>query len=120
MSVEWRERAGKKYLYVCYRDCHSEEEMLATYEEQATQMRSRPTKTRVLSNFEGASVGSAYMKRVNEGGKERGAALLEKAAFVGITGLKAILLDGYCRLTGLGDRIRTFDDEESALRWLVE
>jgi len=60
------------------------------------------------------------MKRVSEGGQSQGALLLEKAAFVGVGGLKSILLDGYVRVTGLGDKIRGFDDEADALAWLTE
>jgi len=120
MGVQWMEHAGKRILYVDYSGCTTEEEMLATYELQAQQMRLQPSKSLVLSNFTGASVGSAYMKRVSEGGKSHGSDLLEKSAFVGITGLKNILLDGYASVTGLKDKIRTFDSEAEAFNWLVE
>ena len=119
MSVEWREYAGKRFLHVVYGECRSEVEMLATYEQQASQMRTQPHKSLVLSDFTNASVGSAFMNRVREGGVNDGSALLEKNALVGITGLKGILLDGYVKVTNLGDKIRAFDTEAEVLEWLV-
>jgi len=119
MGVEWREFAGKRYLYVDYTRCTSETEMIETYEKQAQQMRLQPRQSLVLSNFSGASVGSEYMKRVNEGGTSSGATMLEKAAFVGLGGLKSILFDGYTRFTRLGDKVKSFDNEADALDWLV-
>lgn len=107
-------------LVVAYADCPSEAEMIATYEEQARLMHERGTPTLVLSDFTGSSIGSAFMKRVNEGSKAYGAELLERDALVGVTGLKTILLDGYLSVTGLKDRVRTFDDRADALAWLVE
>lgn len=119
MGVEWREHRGRKYLHVDYTTCHSEAEMLETYEQQAKLMAVQPRKTLVLSDLTGSSVGSAYMERVKAGGSERGQQLLEKAAFVGVGGLKAILLNGYITVTGLGDKVRGFDTEAEALDWLV-
>lgn len=119
MGVRWIEHAGKRILYVDYSEANTEEEMLAIYEMQAQQMRLQPKRSLVLSNFANASIGSAYMKRVSEGGRGQGAAMLDKAAFVGVGGLKGILLDGYVRVTGLGEKVRGFDDEADALTWLT-
>ncbi len=120
MGVKWIEHAGKRILYVDYAECTNEDDMLAIYEQQAQQMRLQPRKSLVLSNFGGASVGTTFMKRVSDGGKEKGAQMLEKAAFVGVGGLKGILLDGYARVTGLGDKIKSFEDEASAIAWLTK
>lgn len=119
MGVEWREHQGRKYLHVDYLACKTEEEMLATYEVQAKLMAVQPHKTLVLSDFTGASVGSAYMRRVQSGGAERGEQLLEKAAFVGVGGLKSILLNGFATAAGLKDKVRGFETEAEALRWLT-
>lgn len=119
MGVEWRDFAGKRYLYVDYTRCASEAEMIETYEQQAQQMRLQPKQSLVLSNFSGATVGSEYMKRVNEGGASAAANMLDKAAFVGLGGLKSILFDGYTRFTGLGNKVKSFDNEADALEWLV-
>jgi len=120
MGVRWVEHLGKRILYVDYSECTNEAEMLAVYEQQAQQMRMQPKKTSVLSNFGDASIGSAYMKRVTEGGQSQASAMLEKAAFVGVGGLKGILLEGYIRVTGLGEKIRAFDNDADALAWLTK
>jgi hypothetical protein len=119
MNVEWREHLGRKYLYVDYGGCRTEDEMLAIYEEQAHEMKARSEKSRVLANFNGCSWGSRFMQRVRTGGAEKGKTYLERTAMVGVTGLKGILLDGYLAATGLGDLARTFDDEDEAISWLV-
>lgn len=120
MGVKWIEHAGKRILHVDYSECKTEDEMLAVYEQQAQQMRLQPRRSLVLSNFGGASVGTHYMKRVSEGGQGQGAQMLDKAAFVGVGGLKGILLDGYVRVTGLGEKIKGFETEADALDWLTQ
>jgi hypothetical protein len=119
MGVEWREHQGHRYLHVDYSECKTESEMLATYEEQAKLMAVQPHKTLVLSDLTGASVSSAYMERVKTGGRERGEQLLEKAAFIGVGGLKSILLNGYATMTGLQDKVHGFETETEALNWLT-
>lgn len=118
MGVEWRHDHGRQYLYVDYESTLSEDRMLEIYEEQARQMRLQPHKTRVLSNLTGASVGSRFMERVRAGGEEHGQDWLEKSAFVGVSGLKSILLDGYTKSTHLEGKIGAFDTEAEALDWL--
>jgi len=48
MGVRWIEHAGKRILYVDYSGCTTEDEMLATYELQAQQMRLASKKSLVL------------------------------------------------------------------------
>lgn len=119
MSVKWIEHAGERVLYADYRDCRNEEEMLAVLEEQGRQLRMRPVKTRLLSNFEGVSVGSGFMNEVKKRGTESGSRLIERNAVLGISGLKGILLDGFVMVTGMRDSVRAFDSEAAALEWLV-
>jgi hypothetical protein len=119
MGAEWRKYVGTPYLYVDYSGCTSQEEMLATYEQQVNEMKAAGRRSLVLSNFAGSSVSSAFMQRAQEGGAARGADLLEKSAMVGITGLKNILLDGYVKNTGLSGKVRAFEDEQEAITWLV-
>lgn len=120
MSVRWQTIRGKQVLFVDYSGCTSEEDMLATYEEQARIQHGHGQKALVLSDMTGTSIGTAYMKRVTEGGKAHGEQLLEKAAFVGITGLKNILLDSYITLSGQKGKVASFATREEALDWLVE
>jgi hypothetical protein len=119
MSVEWREHRGERVLYVDYSDWATEEQMLETFEQQARLMRAHARPTLVLSDFAGTHVGSAFMERVKQGGSEN-AGLLRRNALLGITGLKGILLTGFGAVTGLGARIKAFEDERSALDWLVD
>ena len=120
MSVDWIEHKGKRILRADYRGCHTEEEMLQVLDEQGKQLRLRPVKTLLLSDFGGTAVGSAFMNEVKRRGAESGDRLIEKNAVLGVTGLKGILLDGFVAATGLKDRIRSFDNEADAMAWLVE
>lgn len=120
MSVQWQMVRGRQVLIVDYAGCTTEEDMLATYEEQSRIQHELGERSLVLSDLTGTSIGSAYMKRVSEGGKAHGDQLLEKAAFVGITGLKNILLDSYIAVSGQKGKVRSFATREEALDWLVE
>lgn len=119
MGVEWIEHRGVRVLRTDYRGCESEDEMLALLEKQGQQIRLRSAKTLLLANFEGTSVGSRYMNEAKQRGTDSGDTMLEKMAILGVTGLKNILVDGFIAVTGMRDKVRSFDDEAQALDWLV-
>lgn len=121
MGVQWMMHNGMSFLSVDYRNCKHEEEMIRIFEEQVTQMqqvRISGGKTLVLSNFEGTAVGSKFMKRIKDVGREHGKKSLAKNAILGINGLKRVLLNAYIAYTGLNN-IKAFDSISEALDWLV-
>lgn len=119
MSVTWLDYKGTRILYADYRECASVTDELAVLEEQGRQLRLRPVKSLLLSNFEGVSVGSGYMNEVKKRGAASASRFIARNAVLGVTGLKAILLEGYIAASGMRDRMRAFDNEQAALDWLV-
>jgi hypothetical protein len=123
MSVQWKEHQGKPtYLSVDYRGCSTQQDMIDTFEQQVTEMRAVSAsggRTLVLSNFEGTKVGSELLDRIKQAGKERGQQSLGRNAILGISGLKNILLKGFIAYTGLHN-VKPFDNETTALDWLVD
>lgn len=119
MSVTWLDYKGTRILYADYRGCKSDADELAVLEEQGRQLRMRPVKSLLLSNFQGVSVGSGYMAEVKKRGAASAARFIARNAVLGVTGLKGILLDGYIVASGMRERMRAFEDEQDALDWLV-
>ncbi len=118
MSVHWIDYKGKKILYVDYRGQRSNEEHFQTLEEQAKILSSMETRCLILTNYEGTRATPEYMNRVKQLGQEVFDPKVERAAVLGITGLKEILLRAYIALTK--QNVRPFDSEVEALEWLVK
>lgn len=114
----WIDHAGKRILRLDYTDLSSPDEQIAVLERELDVIETAADRTLVLADFEGASATPEYMARLNEAGKQVRNVKVEKTAVLGITGLKAILLDGYVRFTG-DTRVRAFDSEADALDWLA-
>jgi hypothetical protein len=116
MSVSWIEYAGKEILFIDYRGLGLEES-LKTLEQAGEMIAGRKDKILVLVDTRDAYTSSEFMARLKESGKEM-APLMEKQAIVGITGLKAILLDAYNKFTG--SALKPFATQEEAKEWLVK
>ena len=118
MSVEWIEYKGTKILFLDHRD----QEPAAVIEDLETSkvfLDEIPevNKLRVLINTEGAIISKEVMARLKEMGKQF-EPRAEKAAVVGITGIRHILLSAYNRVTGAEKHQKQFDTQEEALEWL--
>lgn len=115
MSVNWIEYKGKEILFIDYRGLGLEES-LETLEQVDKIMAERNEKALILVDTRDTYTSAEFMARLKESGK-RMRPLMEKQAIVGITGLKAILLDAYNRFTG--SALRPFSTLEEAKEWLV-
>jgi hypothetical protein len=116
MPINWIEYKGKEILFIDYRGVGLEES-LETLEQAEKIIMGRDEKVLLLVDTRDTFTSAEFMTRLKETGK-RIEPFMEKQAIVGITGLKAILLDAYNRLAGL--LLRPFSTQEEAKEWLVE
>jgi hypothetical protein len=93
-SVTWQEQAGRKILVADYRN-KTQEEMIAVIEEVARRIQAVPPGVRLLADFRGCSVGTAYMKRAKEINTAVFGPRDVRLALLGVDGLKAILVKGF-------------------------
>lgn len=120
MPVEWIEHRGKKILIIDLRDLGTPA-MLDDLHRADQLFLEIPIGTRVLHliDFRGATVHPAVMNHLKQSGKAIVEPRTEKAAIIGIDGIRHILLAAYNRFTGAGKRQKLFDNQEEALEWLV-
>jgi hypothetical protein len=118
MGVQWIERNGQQILYFDHRDL-TPNQIIDNLEAGNKMVAHMSGGLRVLSNFEGAMVDTTVMKFLKISGTQVIEPILEKAAVVGIHGLRNVLLQAYNRATGAGQNQKVFDTEEEALEWLT-
>ncbi|MEO1253290.1 MAG: hypothetical protein AAFY41_00205 [Bacteroidota bacterium] len=106
---------GKEIIYIDYRG-QSEDEMLATAGKLKQFLLTDPGHHLRLVNISDTPATRRFTAYIRELGKET-KHIPVKAAIVGITGAKKVLLSGYNRL--LGGTMRPFDDEQTAKEYLV-
>ncbi|MFY0598815.1 MAG: hypothetical protein JXR03_04030 [Cyclobacteriaceae bacterium] len=106
---------GSEIIYVDYRG-QSESEMLDTAQELKNWLLSHEEFHLRLVNISDAFATPKFTSFIRELGKET-KHIPVKAAVVGITGAKKVLLMGYNRL--LGGAMRPFETEEEAKEYLV-
>ncbi len=116
MAIRWMEYAGKKILYVDYSGC-AKEETLKILEQAAEIFRSSKEEILSLDNYENAYATGEFMDRAKQLSdvfspkRKRGAA-------VGVHGMKKLLLNAYNIFAK--DKIRPFDTEDEALKYLTQ
>lgn len=118
MGISWITHQGKRILYVDYSDCRSTDDMLSVLKELEETANSLNERVLSLSNYEGQYGSNEFMKEAKRVGKESVAAKREKAAAIGISGLKKILLNAYNAVSK--ESVKPFDTKEEALNYLVE
>ena len=119
MAIKWIDHRGKKVLYIDYRDRKTQPEMLQLLEDQANWMKISPAGIFVLSNVPGTTISSEFMNKSRQFGKDVFMHKTKKSAVVGITGIKAVFMQGYQIFTG-AQKSRSFQTEGEALDWLVQ
>ena len=106
---------SKEIVYVDYRGL-SEDEMLELAGSLRTYLLSNPNFHLRLVNISNTPATRKFTTFIRQLGKETKHVKV-KAAIVGITGAKKVLLAGYNRL--LGGTMKPFEDEETAKEYLV-
>jgi hypothetical protein len=116
MPINWITYKGKEILFIDYKGLGLDES-LETLDQAGKAIAGSKDKILILVDTRDAYTSAEFMSRLKESGKEMGSKM-EKQAIVGITGLKAILLDAYNRFTG--SALRPFSTLEEAKEWLVK
>jgi len=106
---------GEEIIYVDYRGL-SEDEMLQMAASLRQYLESSPDFHLRLVNISDTPATRRFTSYIRQLGKDFKDVPV-KAAIVGITGAKKVLLSGYNRL--LGGSMRPFDDEETAKKYLI-
>jgi hypothetical protein len=117
MSVKTIMYKGKTIVFADYRGLLKPEQQLQTLDQLGQLLKMSSTGTYLLSNFEDISIGTEFMNRAKDLGKEH-QAKLKRQAYLGVTGLKNILLQGFLTFSGTKEA-KTFDNETIAKDWLV-
>ena len=117
MPISYITFKGKELLYVDLTESKTEKRSLELLEETKEVYLAADKKLLVLVNTEGAFVNTVVSSKMKEYGKRYFKDRAEKRAFVGIQGLKKLILKAYTKM--VGGNIRLFDDLESAKEYLV-
>lgn len=118
MGVSWIEYKGKKILFSDYRGCHSADAMLKVLYDEIEILHQQNEKGLVMANYNDCSPTGEYFHAVKKFGKETLKAKTSKTATIGINGVKRLLFNTYISFTG-DYHVRLFNDEETALEWLI-
>jgi len=107
---------GKEIIYIDYRG-QSEDEMIATASELREWLLSEKKYHLRLVNISDTFAKPRFTAYIRNLGKET-KDIPMKAAIVGITGAKKVLLMGYNRI--MSNSFKPFDSEEEALNYLIK
>lgn len=118
MSVSYIDYKGKKILFADYTKCKDIQEMLIVLEETKKEYEKSSQMILILDDFRGNSGSSEFMQRAKQLGKEIFDKKTTKAAALGVTGIKKILLNAYNTL--VKNKLVPFDTKEEALEYLVK
>lgn len=117
MGAEWIEHQGKRVLYIKYGGLKPEE--MLDLIRQATQMivATNSNQTLTLTDVTGCFLNQEFVD-LSKKQSQISLPLTRKAAIVGVTGLKNILLQAVNRVTA--NPRESFATVEEALDWLVK
>ncbi len=118
MPASWIEHGGRQVLFFDYRGQRSDAELIATLEAGSAMMQALLHPALLYNDFEGSVIGSAFMKRVKQVGRQN-SRLIGRSSLIGISGLKIIFFNAYLKATG-EQQTRAFRSRQEALDFLVE
>ncbi len=108
---------GKQVFYMDFSGIKSENEIVALINECKTHIRSKtPKSVYSLTNIRDMHFSGSIKDHFSDfvkGNKD----YIKASAVIGVDGLKQIVFNGLMKLTGRD--LRSFNDKESALEWLV-
>ena len=117
-SVSWRNHTGHKTLYVDYRDCRTQEDMIARLDEAARIVESSSDLLLAPTDLESCGIGPEFMSKAKQYGKDVYSRRNARHAVIGITGLKNMLLQGFLAASG-AKHTKACATEAEALAWLT-
>ena len=117
MPVKYIQYKGKTILYCDFSNLIGDE-AIAVLDEEAKAMETWTEKGLVLSDFRNGKASTGFMSHAKKLGKEVFAPMTHKAAAVGISGVKTVLLQAYNTFSK--DKLVPFATEEEAKEWLIK
>ncbi len=117
MPVSYITHKGQQILYVDLTESKSEKRSLELLEETKQAYLDSPGQLLVLVNTEGAYVNQVVSAKMKEYAKKYFKDKAKRRAFVGVSGLKKLILKTYATL--VSGNLRLFDDLEEAKDYLV-
>jgi len=117
MPVSYITHKGKEILYVDLTESKTEKRSLELLEETKEAYLNASGKLLVLVNTEGAFVNAVVSSKMKEYGRTYFKGRAEKRAFVGVQGLKKLILKAYVKM--VGGNLKVFDDLEEAKDYLA-
>ena len=118
MSIEWIQYAGRRILHVDYRDCRTQDDMIAQLDEVTRMVGGESGTLLALTNLEGCGIGPEFMDKAKHYAKDVWVKKDARHAIVGITGLTKILLHGYLTFSG-SQHTKPCATEDEAKAWLT-
>lgn len=115
MKVSWIEYKGKRILFSDYSGC-TVEQMISQLKTETNMILQENGNVLYLADFTNTVISPDYMKAVNEAGKKT-KSIVNKSALVGISGMKAMLMNTFNMITGL--KARAFSDLILAKEYLI-
>jgi len=117
MPVSYINHKGREILYIDLTESKSEQRSLELLEETKDAYLKANEKLLVLVNTQGAFVSTEVSSRMKEYSKLYFKDRAEKRVFVGVSGLKKIIMRAYMSIAG--ENIKLMDDLEEAKDYLV-
>lgn len=108
---------GQQVVFIDYTACKTKEDLIDTLIDAESFIKRMPGKSLTLSDFTGTHGSSEFMAEAKRAGRETFDHKVERAALIGITGIKMILLNGYNLV--VKNKIMSFDTRDKALGYLV-
>jgi hypothetical protein len=113
MSAEIRTRDRVRYLYADYRGAQTAPQLFAVLESGGALLKKNPDVASILCNFTGTPLPPEFVQALEELGMTEA----YRTALVGIEGFKKVIVGVIDTKTKYETRV--FDDEATALDWLV-
>ena len=117
MRIEWLTHKGKRILFVVF-DGTNTEEFAAQVEKYEKVVLAEPNQVLLITDFTKINPMPGSMKVLEESGKRVTRHKAERAAVLGVSGARNLFLTTYLLVTGQKN-VKTFNDKDDALEWLV-
>lgn len=117
MAVKLTYHKGRQIFEMDYSTCEDTEEMIAMLNEAKSMIIHLPGKVLRLVDVRNANGTREFMDEAKKAGKAVFNSKTEKAAILGISGIKKVLLMGYNNIST--NKLVPFDTKEEALDYLV-
>lgn len=117
MAVSWIEVDKKKIFYVDYRGLKTQEEMIENLKKAASMLLDSKPHFLFLADFRGATMGYEFQKLSNKLSTTIKGLQPDKAAIIGITGLKKLILNAFNLVNK--EKIVPFKTKEEAIAYLI-